>query len=378
MRLARLSRLAPLAAAGTFYAWLWPHLTPDMTQSYAPWLRHVEVVGAISAIGHPFGDYTPPFVYLLAIAALGKGILTTASLVKLISVAGTVALALATRRLLRALAVSDADRWAAFVPLLPGVAFNAALMASADAWWAAPCVMALAAAVDRRHRAMLAWCGVALAVKQQAVCLAPAVLGLLLARQVPVRRWLFAPAAYLACFAPSFLAGAPLGSAVGIYARQAGFFDAIALNAPNIWSIAALLPAGPPLTGLALAAAIGASAWLAARIIILRPEGATLVATALASPLLVVGLLPRMHERYFFLADVLALVWSAVSATRRASTDAMLVQLGSTLGILAYMSGASGLAALGAVPMVVATARVIATLAPARAANDNALAFARR
>jgi hypothetical protein len=83
---------------------------------------------------------------------------------------------------------------ASFMPLVPGVALNASLLASGDAFWAAPGIMVLASAARRRDLALLAWCGVALAVKQQAVCLAPFVRGVLLARRVPMRQWTALPA----------------------------------------------------------------------------------------------------------------------------------------------------------------------------------------
>jgi hypothetical protein len=224
--------------------------------------------------------------------------------------------------------------------------------------------MALACAAGRRHLAMLIWCGVALSIKQQAIFAAPFVLGLLLSRRVPLRLWPAAAVAFLLMYLPAWAAGWPLGDLLTIYLRQAGFMESLSLNAPNLWMVAQQLlgDKAEALTGVALAAAAAAALWLTRRVASLRLEGPTLVAAALLSPLLIVGLLPRMHERYFFLADVLALVWAAVAGTRRASVDAALVQLGSTLGILAYMSGIGGLACLGALPMIAVTWRVAAAL----------------
>jgi hypothetical protein len=114
-------------------------------------------------------------------------------------------------------------------------------------------------------------------------------------------------------FVPASLAGAPLWGAVGISARQAAFYDQLSFNAPNIWAIVQRIPAVATiaLTGLALAAAIGAAAWLVTRMMVLQLEAPRLATAAVPSPLLVVALLPRMHERYFFLAEVLALVWAS-------------------------------------------------------------------
>lgn len=357
----------PLAAAAILYGCFWSILTPDISLSYVPWLQHIEAAGPVGAFAAPFGDYAPPFYYVLAALSLLSGVLPAATLVKLVGVIGTVLLTLAVHRLLAVLKVAQAWRVALFVPLLPGVALNASLMASGDALWAAPCIMALACGVERRHLAMLVWCGVALSIKQQAIFAAPFVLGLLLARRVPVRLWVAAPLAFFLMYVPAWAAGWPLGNLLTVYVRQAGMMDSLSLNAPNIWTLVQQL-VGPPaiaLTGVALACATAAALWLTRRMAGLALEGPTLVGAALMSPLLVAGLLPRMHERYFFLADVLALVWSATAGTSRARTDAALVQLGSTLAILAYVSGVAGLGCVGAVAMIAATWRIGGALAPA-------------
>lgn len=367
--------LWPLAAAAALYAWFWPLLTPDSSVAYIPWLQHIRAAGVVGAFAAPFGDYTPPFYYVLAALSFFSGVLSDLTIVKLVSVVGTILLTFAVHRLLRALCVAEPWRVAVFTPLLPGVALNASLMASGDALWAAPCVIALACAAERRHLAMLLWCGIALSIKQQAIFAAPFVLGLLLARRVPVRLWPAAPAAMLAMYLPAWAAGWSLSDLLTVYVRQAGFVDSLSLNAPNVWMVVQQLvgPDATALTGVAMATAAGAGIWLAARVSVMRLEGQALIAAALLAPLLIAGLLPRMHERYFFLADVLALVWAAVAGTRRAAGDAMLIQLGSTLGVLAYMSGIGGLASLGAVAMIAATWRIgRALLSAATVANDNA------
>ena len=125
-----------------------------------------------------------------------------------------------------------------------------------------------------------------------------------------------------------------------------------------------------PLGGLAIAAAIGATAAYVAWFSATPLHGRALANAALLAPLLVVGLLPRMHERYFFLADILSLAIALAWPDRRSWTIAALVQVASVLGLFAYMSGITGLAMLGAVPMIAATLLVARPLLKP-AANDN-------
>jgi Gpi18-like mannosyltransferase len=197
----------------------------------------------------------------------------------------------------------------------------------------------------------------------------------LIARRVPFRDWLIMPAALVATMLPAWLAGWPAADLVTIYFHQADWSPRMALNAPNIWAIVQPLPliGALPLAGLAFAAAIGATAayiaWLSTQ---RHLEGRALIAPALLCPLIVTGLLPHMHERYFFLADVLALCLALAMRDPPSVRVAIRVQIGSTAGLLGYLIGLDALAMLGAIVMIMATFNLARPLL-FRSANDNPL-----
>ena len=362
--------LPVLAAAAVLYSAFWPIVTSDIALCYVPWLDHVAATGPLKALGAPFGDYTPPYYYLLALASPFVGVVAGEMLVKLVSLACTLMLAASVWRLARALRIDRPELVAAATLLLPGVALNTALMGQCDALSTAPLVMAVAAVIEKRTARMFLWCGVAAAIKAQAAFCAPFFLAMAIRHRAPWREWLLAPLTTLAMFAPAVLLGWPPTDLLTIYTRQAGFFEELSRNAPNIWAIIQVLPLGLPLTGLANAAALGASAAYAAHFGT-RPltDRATLAAAALA-PLIVVGLLPRMHERYFYAADVLVFVWAVASRRAGDWITAAFVNLGSLLGILAYGTGIQELAIAGAVAMLAATWRLAKPILT-RPANDN-------
>lgn len=366
-----------VVAAAAIVAWMLmlPYVPEDAVIFNMPWYEHAVRTGPFAVFAAPWSNYTPPYLYVLAALAPLHGLLGAFAAVKLAAIVGTVLLVAACRQLLRSLDVPRAGVIACGVAALPSVALNAGALAQADAWVTAPLIMALATAVDRRHRSMLAWCGVALSIKLQAMLVAPFVLGLLIARRVPFRWWPVAPAVAVAMLAPAWLLGWPLGDLLTIYARQGGTFDDLSRNAPNVWMVAqALGLRDPSLTGLALAGAAGAGAALAARMSAdaARLAGTVLLRYALLAPLLTAGLLPRMHERYFFAADVIALMLFAVERTRRTAAIAVAVQAGSTLAIVGYLASDGLWAALGGLVMIGATVMVARDLWPA-AANDNPL-----
>ncbi len=158
---------------------------------------------------------------------------------------------------------------------------------------------------------MLLWWGVALAFKAQAIFLAPFVAGILIAKRAEWHSWLIPPAVYAAFMLPAWALGWPAADLALVYVRQAGTFADLSMNAPNIWVIVQDVPGlgALPLTHTGFAAAAAAGVFL---IFGLQREADAdrLILLALISALLLPGLLPRMHERYFLLADLLAFTYA--------------------------------------------------------------------
>ena len=184
--------------------------------------------------------------------------------------------------------------------------------------------------------------GIAFSFKLQTVFVLPLWGGLWLLRRVRFRELLWFPAAYAATCVPALLLGKPLGDILGVYFGQAAEYSGyLNLNAPNMY---ALIPHGAEVN-TALAARLGilaafalAAAVLAALLVFRRQaDDRALLAAAVVLAIGVPFLLPHMHERYFFLADVLALAWAC--AFPRSAPCALLVELAS-LG--AYVVAACG------------------------------------
>ena len=138
------------------------------------------------------------------------------------------------------------------------------------------------------------------------------------------------------------LLGKPLGDILGVYFGQAAEYSGyLNLNAPNMY---ALIPHGAEVN-TALAARLGilaafalAAAVLAALLVFRRQaDDRALLAAAVVLAIGVPFLLPHMHERYFFLADVLALAWTC--AFPRSAPCALLVELASLGAYVVVLRG---------------------------------------
>jgi Gpi18-like mannosyltransferase len=339
MRGAVALRIAACVAA--LYLLTIPLEGPDLPVYLYPWIEHIRQVG----FAEPFGNYSPAGLYLLAaFAPLPISALLAIKLVALVSI---VALAWSVSRLARALGCTDTATAALFALALPTVILNAAL-GQVDGLWSACCLMAVAMAIERRTFAMVAWAAVAFTFKAQAAFLAP----LILAIVIPERKWLalaLPPIVYLASIAPAWAAGWPLSDLMTIYVRQgsAWFIG----NAPNLWAIPAALghsAAFPLGYALAATAAVAVTATCSRR----ELDSEAVMIAALLSAILLPFLLPKMHERYFFLADVLALVMAYRWPDR--IWLCAFVQVGSLLSLVAYLWPAPWLNAAASVPMAAA------------------------
>lgn len=354
-----------LAAAFACHAAGWNYIGYDVGRWLLPWYGHIQEHGRLGAFAAPFSNYSPPYLYLLSFASLADGLLSPVAIIKLLSVAGTVMLAAALYHLLGALKVSRRGEKAALVLLLPTTLLNAPVLGQCDAMWAAAAICAVAEAVRARPVATLLWCGLAVAVKLQAIFLAPFIIAWLLAERIPLRLWLLPIFSYGAAMAPAWLLGWPAADLVTIYLRQAQYFNTIG-NAANPWIFAgALRERAFELfwVGYALGlVAIAAFTWYFAR---RRLDSSRLVLAALLSSMILPFLLPKMHERYFFLADILALVYAWTARTREGATIAIAVQAASLLALLGYFLSTPVYPMLGCMLLMLALAAISREFTPA-------------
>jgi Gpi18-like mannosyltransferase len=349
-------RLALLACGVLgLYAVLWRAVTGDMRHFLIPWLDHILAHGPIGAFAIPFSNYTPPYLYLLALVSPLSAVLSKVSLIKALSVAGTLFLAFAVRHLLRSAGGSRETEAMLWVFALPSVAINAAGFGQVDAIWSAACIMALTAAVSRRPLAMVVWFGVAIAFKAQALFLGPFIALQLVQQRARLTLWGGGALVYALDMFPAALAGWPVANLATVYLHQAEWNPALASSAPNAWSLVQYLDPGSARSWywLGFAGAVGAGLAYVAALRRRENDAADLVALALLSACILRFVLPKMHERFFFLADVLAFTLAFLRRDRRSMLIFFLVEGASLLAYLGVMLRAPLLPVIGA-PMTFA------------------------
>ncbi len=328
-----------------FYRWCWGASPPDMKEFLIPWYQHVMRHGPLGAFSIPFSNYNPPYLYWLAGASLFDGLAQPSTLIRATSLAMTGVLAGCFYLLLRRSAVQKniAVFGALALFAVPTVIINAVMLGQADMLWTAPCLLAVVAAVRGRPSWMCIWCGVAFAVKAQAVFLAPFAIGMLFQMNWRWYHALLPAGAYALCMVPALALGWPLADLAMVYFKQAAWNGSlVSVGAPNPWLIAAYLGHGSQPILIPIAGVLGVLSalivgWACFKARPIKPSD--YIALALLSALALPYFLPLMHGRFFFLADILALALACMDRSLRSTLIAGLVQLGSFAGMLVYISG---------------------------------------
>ena len=287
------------------------HATNDDAELQETWLQFIRSHGGLESFKFEFSNYTPLYSYLLWVGAHLQFGASDLVVVKWGAIAADFVCAAFVYRIVRLRHPLGPAPLIAFAVILltPTVAINSAYWGQIDMVWTAPLVACVYYLLAGRSLAALVAFSIGLAAKQQAEFLAPLLIVLALKGRVHWRHFLAVPIVYFLLLLPTWAEGRSLWNLITIYWRQAKKFHGLTYDAPSVWAwvpghLAAELNRPAQIWGLALIllimfVAVGFS---------FEPTPRLLVALATTSVLFVPFVLPRMHERYFFAADVLSIV----------------------------------------------------------------------
>ena len=333
---AMLAALLPIGIALLFRVLCLDYASLDYQDFLSKWYEYFASNGGFRAMAGSIGDYNVPYLYFMAAISYLK--LPNLYMIKLFSVLFDILLAWGGFRLVRVLRGGrhrDPAPVIAFalLLLLPTVALNGACWGQCDSLYAALVVHAMAQVLSGRNKSSVILLAVAFSFKLQTVFLIPLWGVLWLAKRVKLWELLLFPVTYAVTIVPALLMGKPLGEILGVYLNQMEEYSyRLTLNAPSVFQF---VPYGAEVNadllsklGIVAAGVVAVAmlvlGWLLRRRLSIRTAMAMAAVMAIGIPFF----LPYMHERYFFLADVICLCW-ACAAPRH--TPAAVLAAGSSL-----------------------------------------------
>ena len=287
-----------------------PYESSDYLQLVRVWFADLRSGGGFAAIGRDFGDYTPPYFYLLALLTYLPG--KDLYLIKGLSFAGDILAAYFTMRTVR---MKYDAFWGeiayAVILFLPGTILDSAAWGQCDSLYAAGLMACVCFVLENRQYAAMTAFSLALCLRPQALFLAPFLLLMLMRGRLQWRSLALIPGIYAAAMLPAFFAGRSFFDLILVYLRQwlHGSMPANALPNLAVWYPKDL----PRAAGLAIS--VVAVLLVLAGVLVFRQmkfemSDEMIVSLALLSALVLPFFLPWMNERCFYTADLLAVAYA--------------------------------------------------------------------
>ena len=288
----------------------------DMEAHILPWYAKLQQHGPLAGLGKDFYNYTPPYLYLLALATLTSSIIAPITSVKLIAMAFDVYAAFMIYKIVRL------HRPHGYLPVLAAAVFfagptmlaNSAVWGQADSTYTAFLLTCLYLLLVNRPLLAVVFFSVALAFKPQGIFFAPFLLVMMLWGRIRWFHFLLVPVVYAICMAPSVAFGRTWLEVFTLYTSQAGSGKALTHNAATIYVFiprsaytSLLWPAVAVATILFMAWVY--YTWRTTK----RRDASALILLALVCVTLVPFFLPNMRERYYYPADTLSLILGFVT-----------------------------------------------------------------
>lgn len=321
-------------------AYCMPHVTGDYRDFLSVWIQFFRDNGGVFALKYSIGNYNVPYLYFLALFSYSS--VNGLYLIKLLSIFFDVVLAWAGMKLAGVFTQDTERRIFAFftVLFLPTVVLNGAYWGQCDCIYIAFGVMALWLALSDRPILSMVCFALSFAFKLQAVFILPIIAILWYRKHFSLWHAILFPATYLVAVLPAVLLGRPLMDTLTLYLSQTGSVGGgLNYNSPSVFAFfLSDADAG-------LWSKVGILAAFVFMIVILvwlyRRRGGVndevILTTAVLFAVGIPYLLPHIHDRYFFGADVLSLIFAV--AFPKLFFVPVLCQFASLLGYHAYLKG---------------------------------------
>jgi Gpi18-like mannosyltransferase len=318
---------------------LFDHWTADIDNAVGIWYKTLKHAG-FSAFSQGFYIYTPLYLYFLYLSSVIFGGLKTIIAIKLSAALCDYLCAFVVYKLVRwGYQKGPVPVFAFFATLfLPTVFINSSMWGQADVFYTTALLACVYAILSGRD--YLAWIcfGIAFAFKLQAFFIVPLLIVLILKRRLVWYKAWTVPAVYFLSILPTWWAGRPLRELLFIYFGQFDHFRVLSANAPTMFAwfpnefYTYLVPVG---------FVVGLSACFLYALVVYKSKteltGPIIIQLATLSVMFLPFFLPKMHDRYFFPADVFALVFAFYYP--KFSWVAIAIELSSLFAYFPYLFG---------------------------------------
>jgi len=342
----------------------------DYISCLAVWDSMIRTEGS-GIYARAFTNYAPLYTYLLGIGTLLP--LSPISEIKLFSVIADIIMAAGIMRIVAHIKPCNKNLIIASFSLgilIPTVVINGSLWGQCDSIYSACVIWSILFLMKKNYVKSILFYGLSLAFKLQPIFVFPVFFLLLFTGKIPVKTMLLIPVPFLLSLLPAALAGRGITDLLFVYFMQGDYYTAMTMNAPTIYQ---WFPNNGRADIMGKAGII-ISALLSGVIFIVQfkrylsivpPklqrnmllfknrikllhfwrskfvgsfEAKQIIYSFTIFSIIVPFSLPRMHERYFFLADILTVILGLLD--KKFALVAFLVISSSFFSYMPFLFGA--------------------------------------
>ena len=328
-----------LALAFIFRYYVLDYETLDYQNFLSRWAAFFREHGGFLALKHPVGNYNIPYLYFLALFSYID--IQDLYLIKLLSILFDVLLSWSSLRLCRRFTKSSGRLLACFFStlFLPTVFLNSAVWAQCDSLYVSLAILGIALSLEDRPIPSMICITLSFGIKLQAVFIMPVYAVLWIYKKFNWKHFFVFPLCYVLLVLPAVLLGRPFLDTITLYASQTGSIgNGLNYNSPSVFAVFTNIQDPNLASTIAIVVAfiyvlnLLAVAWVYRTSL----NDRSILAFSLLFAVGIPFLLPHMHERYFYAADILSLILAF--SVPLFSPAALLVQFASLLGYYAYLN----------------------------------------
>jgi Gpi18-like mannosyltransferase len=344
---------------------------PDILD-YTRWYNHILANGRWASLEGSFANYNPPYIYLLSLVSTLHSFLSPVVSIKLLLMPFLLGSSALFFSICRAAGCTvQRSVLAAWVLLIaPEVVTNSLVWGQTDILEMTFLLLMIRLLMARRPGWAMFAAGIALSFKLQAIFAGPAIFALILTGELPVWSLLTLGLGYVVMLMPAELAGRSSKALGGVYAVQADVAAKISMSAANPYALlmhwvgradSGSLVVWIDRIGLLVAGvATALMVWLFVRKRPLLAMPEKLIAAIALSAIVEPYLLPKMHDRYFFIGDTAVLLLGMI--VPRMLIPAALLQVAAVMAYARFLIGFQGTPKYFVAPVLMVTVAIVLVL----------------
>lgn len=315
----------------------------DYNYFLSPWVDTIRELGGFKALGSNIGNYNVPYVFLLTLISYMK--CEPLIPIKIISIIFDFICGVMGYKIVNKLSNNKRVAYLCYVVILflPTVIVNGAMWGQCDSIYTANILISIYYLLDKKYTKSFIFLGVSFAFKLQFIFILPLyVLLLFREKNIHLYHFLIIPVVNMIMCLPAIVMGRSFYDVIMIYFNQANSYVDLVMNFPNIYNLiqsnfSFFIKHYDVISkiGICICMFIYFCMWLYVILRKIKFDDRKILNVGLWSIVIATYFLPRMHDRYMFVADILSVIIFILY--QRKFVMMLIINLVSILSYFAYL-----------------------------------------